>query len=82
VAWREKMELIQLQRERDCVEHGDLRDSEGQYEKAIAAYDNALRIDPTDADVWFDKGLTLKKMGRSIESQRCVETAINLYCGR
>ncbi len=76
------MELIQLQRERDCVEHGDLRDSEGQYEKAIVAYDNALRIDPEDADVWFNKGETLKKMGKSTEAMRCIETAINLYCGR
>ena len=76
------MELIQLQRERDCVKHGDLRDSEGQYEKAIKAYDNALRIDPEDADAWFDKGETLKKMGKPTEATRCIETAINLYCGR
>ena len=76
------MELIQIQRERDCIEHGDLRDSEGEYEKAIKAYDNALRIDLSDADVWFDKGLTLKKMGRSLESEKCIDEAINLYCGR
>lgn len=76
------MELIQIQRERDCVEHGDLRDSQGQYEKAIAAYDNALRIDPDDADAWFNKGTTLTKMGKHAEAARCVETAINLYCGR
>ena len=76
------MELVQLQRELDCIEHGDLRDSQGQYEKAIAAYDNALRIDPEDADVWFNKGQTLSKMGKLKESQTCIETAINLYCGR
>ncbi len=76
------MELIQLMREQDCVKYGDLRDSEGQFEKAIAAYDSALRIDPSDADAWFDKGLTLKKMGREKEAASCVETAINLYCGR
>ena len=76
------MELIQIQRERDCVEHGDLRDSQGQYEKAIAAYDNALRIDPGDADAWFNKGTTLTKMGKHGEASKCIETAINLYCGR
>jgi tetratricopeptide (TPR) repeat protein len=78
----EKMGLVQIKREQDCVEHGELRDSEGQYEKAIAAYDNALKIDPGDAVAWFDKGMTLKKMGRSLESERCIETAINLCCGR
>ena len=82
MAWRKKMELIQLQRERDCVEHGNIRDSEGQYEKALAAYENALRIDPDDADAWFNKGMTLKKMGKISDATRCVETAINLYCGR
>jgi tetratricopeptide (TPR) repeat protein len=76
------MELIQVQREHECVEYGDLRDSEGQYEKAIAAYDHALQIDPSDADAWFNKGLTLKKMGKISESTTCVETAIDLYCGR
>ena len=59
-----------------------LRDSEGQDQKAIAAYDNALKIDPGDAVAWFDKGMTLKKMGRSLESERCIETAINMCCGR
>jgi len=76
------MELVQLMREQDCVKHGDLRDSEGQYEKALAAYDSALRIDPSDADAWFDKGMTLKKMGNHAEATTCIETAINLYCGR
>jgi len=73
------MELMQLQRERDCVEHGNLRDSQGMYEKAVSAYDVALGIDPEDADAWFDKGMTLKKMGRSKDAATCIETAINLY---
>ncbi len=75
------MELVQLQRERDCVEYGNLRDYEGQYEKALAAYDSALRIDPEDADVWYNKGETLNKMGRHAEAAKCIATAIDLYCG-
>ena len=76
------MELIQIQREQDCVKEGDLRDSLGRYEDAIVSYDRALRMDPGDADAWFNKGLTLEKMGKSTEAALCVETAINLYCGR
>ena len=71
-----------LMREHDCVKYGDLRDSQGDYEKALSAYNSALRIDPGDADVWFDKGLTLKKMGKISEANSCIEKAINLYCGR
>ncbi len=75
------MELVLLQRERDCVEYGNLRDNEGQYEKALAAYDSALRIDPEDADAWYNKGETLNKMGRHAEAAKCIATAIDLYCG-
>lgn len=76
------MELVQLKREQDCVEHGDLLDSEGQFEKALVSYDRALRIDPGNADAWFNKGLTLKKMGNIPEGAKCIETAVDLYCGR
>jgi tetratricopeptide (TPR) repeat protein len=76
------MELVQIKREQDCVEQGNIRDSLGQYEEALASYDSALTIDPGDADAWFNKGMTLKKMGKSKEAESCVETAINLYCGR
>ena len=73
------MELALLQREHDCVEHGNLRDSQGMYEKALKAYDNALKIDPEDADVWYDKGDTLAKMGKLEDAQKCFECAIKLY---
>jgi tetratricopeptide (TPR) repeat protein len=76
------MELIQIQKEQDCVKEGDLRDSLGRFEDAIASYDRALRMDPGDADAWFNKGTTLTKMGKHAEATQCVETAINLYCGR
>ena len=74
--------MVQIKREQDCVEQGNIRDSLGQYEGAIASYDSALKIDPNDADAWFDKAMTLKKMGKFKEAESCVETAINLYCGR
>ncbi len=73
------MELAQLKREHDCVEHGDLRDSQGMYEKAIAAYDIALGIDPEDADALFNKGITLKKMGKHNEGNKLIEEAVYLH---
>jgi len=75
------MKLTDLQFERDCIEHGNLRDSQGQYEKAIKAYDSALRIIPEDADVLFNKGETLQKMGKLGEAQKCFELALNMYLG-
>ncbi len=74
--------MIQIMQEQDLVKEGNISDSLGRYEEAIAAYDMALQIDPTDADVWFDKATTLKKMGKLTESAKCVEKSIDLYCGR
>ena len=47
------MKMAELQREHDCVEHGNLRDSQGLYEKAVTTYDYALKIDPEDADSMY-----------------------------
>jgi tetratricopeptide (TPR) repeat protein len=75
------MELVDLKQEHDCIEHGNLRDSQGRYEKAIAAYDRALMIDPEDADAWYNKGETLFKMGKVTEASKCFEIATKLYLG-
>ena len=76
------MEPDKIKKVHDLVNDGDICDSECQYEKALAAYNGALQIDPDAADAWFNKGITLKKMGKHSEGTRCIETAINLYIGR
>lgn len=81
--WRggKNMLLSELQREHDCVEYGNLRDSQGRYDEALAAYDSALRIDPDDADALFDKGETLEKMGNLLEAKKFYDRAMALYNG-
>ncbi len=76
------MELDKIKIKQDLVKEGDIRDSQGRYEEAINFYDKVLQIDPDDADAWFNKGITLKKMGKHSEGTRSIETAINLYIGR
>ena len=61
---------------------GNCQDCLDKKEDAIASYDKALRIDPDYADAWFNKGMILKKMGRSKEATECIEKSIDLYCGR
>ena len=75
------MELAQIKQEEDLVKVGNIHDSQGRYEEAIESYDKALQIDPDDADVWFDKGETLKKMGKLAEAEKCFEMATKLYDG-
>ena len=75
------MELEQMKKEHEWVTIANLKDSQGEYEEAIAAYDKALQIDPDDADALFDKAETLQKMGRFKEAETLVEKAINAYVG-
>ncbi|ROH93903.1 ATP-binding protein [Microcystis aeruginosa FACHB-524] len=55
-------------------ELGDL----GRYEEAIAAYDEAIKIDPNDPDLWHNKGNQLANLGRYEEALSAYEEAIRL----
>ena len=61
---------------------GDCWDYLGQHAQAIASYDQAIRIDPYHADAWFNKGMSLKSVGRDTEATECIAKSIELYCGR
>lgn len=75
------MKIEDLNREQEFVTQGNTFDSQGQYRQAIAAYDHALAIIPGDADVIYDKGETLLKLGRVPEAMKCFETATAMYIG-
>jgi len=60
---------------------GNCLDCLGQYEEAVRSYDISLKLDPGNADTLFDKGLTLKKLGREIDSQYCMEMAVKIALG-
>ena len=64
------MRMAELQRERDCVEHGNIRDSQGLYQKAVTAYDYALKIDPEDAVCMVQQGRYPPKNGKTCRSAK------------
>ena len=61
---------------------GNCQDCQGKPEDAITSYDRALQIDPGHAEAWFNKGMSLKKLGQAKEATKCIEKSIDLYCGR
>jgi len=63
-------------------EPGEDRDTDEEDEKKLKDCNNALQIDPDDADAWLNKGIILKKMGKHSEGARCIEKAIDLYICR
>ena len=73
------MDIEDIKKEREYVERGNLLDSQGKYEKAVDAYDRALEIVPDDADVLYDKGETLVKLGMVPEAMKCFDMATQMY---
>src|SRR5665647_2143754 len=61
---------------------GNCQDCLDKQQDAIASYDKALHLDPGHADAWFNKGMVLKKTGKTTEATQCIEKSIDLYCGR
>ncbi len=47
---------------------GNCQDCLDKNEDAIASYDKALQIDPGHAEAWFNKGMSLKKLGKNQRS--------------
>ncbi len=43
---------------------GNLLGRQGRHEEALAAYDEALRLDPQNADAHNNRGIALRKLGR------------------
>jgi tetratricopeptide (TPR) repeat protein len=38
---------------------------------SIRVYDQAIKLDPNDADVWYNKGVALEKLGKYEEAEKC-----------
>jgi tetratricopeptide (TPR) repeat protein len=59
-------------------EKANFLDYLGKYEEAIRCYDRAIRIDPELSEAYFNKGLTLNKMGKTVEAAPCIKYGIKL----
>ena len=52
----------------DWIERGRDFTEEGKYDAAINAFDEAIKLDPSDAVVWYNKGTSLYDQGKYDES--------------
>jgi len=50
----------------------------GKYEEAIAAYNEAIKIDPVFKAAWYNKGLALYKLGRYDEAVAAYDEVIRI----
>ena len=51
---------------------------EGNNEKALEAFNEAIKLDPEDAEAWNNKGLVLGYIGKYEEAQECFEKALTI----
>lgn len=52
-----------------------------EYDKAIAKFSEALKINPHDPELYYYLGLAYEEAGRLQESKKMYEKAIELDCG-
>jgi len=50
----------------------------GKYDEAIISYDQAIKIDPSDADAWNNKGNSLNSLGNDDEAKKCYDRSREL----
>ena len=56
----------------------DILNSLGRHEEAIRCFDKALELDPKNAAVWYNKGVSLAGLGRHEEAIRSYDKALEL----
>jgi tetratricopeptide (TPR) repeat protein len=62
----------------DWNQRGETHHTMGRYEEAVAAFDQAIAIDPGYAEAWRNRGLSLALLGRVNESETSFSKAISL----
>lgn len=56
----------------------DVNDHMGNHDEALHWYNKALDFDPYNAEIWYNKGLTLRKTGYQEEGLMCIRKGISL----
>ncbi|RDJ31136.1 MAG: tetratricopeptide repeat protein [Crenarchaeota archaeon] len=62
----------------ELVQKGKSRLQDGDFEGALAFFDQALLQDQTNPDLWNLKGVTLRSMGRYDEAVECFNKSLEL----
>src|SRR5260221_254213 len=70
--------LISLKTKEEWIREGNALNGLKRYEEALAAYEQAIRLDPNDADYYHTKGIALNDLKRNEEALAAYEQAIRL----
>jgi len=70
--------MLDAQLEAAWFNKGNALYMRGDYDNALLAFDRAIKINPQDANAWICRGLTLKKLDRTLEANAALMRAKEL----
>ena len=62
----------------DLVEKGKNYLENSQYEEALRCFEQALRLNQNDSELWNFKGISLRSMGRYEEANECFQKSLEI----
>ncbi len=63
---------------RDLVKKGKALLVDGNFEDALAYFEQALLLNQTDPDIWNHKGAALRSLGRYDEALECFNKSLEM----
>ena len=60
------------------IQNGDTNLEDGNFEDALSYFEQALLLKPNDPDLWNQKGVTLRSLGRYDEASECYNKSLQL----
>jgi len=62
----------------DLVKIGQSLMDTGKYDDALGYFEQALLLNQTDPDLWNNKGIALRSLGRYEESMECFNKSLEI----
>ena len=60
------------------IQNGVANLEDGNFEDALSFFEQALLLDPNNPDLWNQKGVTLRSLGRYDEASECYNKSLQL----
>ena len=60
------------------IQNGVKNLQDGDFENALSFFEQALLLKPDDPDLWNQKGVTLRSLGRYDEASECYNRSLQL----